>query len=111
MSRIKPLSESEITKQIRGVLRHCKIFHYKAWQGPMSQKGVADIIGIHDGRFLAIEIKHGSWWPPKPGTKQFKHYQAQKDFLDQVNAGGGVGFFAQGVEEVIERLGLKVWVQ
>lgn len=73
----------------------------------MSTKGVADIIGIYDGRFLAIEIKMQGWKPPAPGTKQYKHYREQCEFLEEVERNGGIGFFVKSVDEVIERLDLK----
>ena len=74
----------------------------------MTPKGIADILGIYQGRFLAIEVKAPKWSPPKPGTKQYKHFKDQEDFLFQVRENGGIGFFAQDVEIVVEKLGLEV---
>ena len=103
------LSEHDITLQIRGVLRTFKIWHYKHWQGPMSgNNGTSDIIGIYKGKFLAIEIKHEGWKPPKIETKAYKHYKQQYDFIDQVNDQGGIGFFATSVDDVIKTLELNV---
>jgi len=91
------------------VLKACKIFHWKQWQGPMSQPpGVSDILGIYQGRMLAIEVKKEGWKPPTPGTKQWKHYQNQIKFMNNVIREGGISFFAQSVEEVIEKLDLGV---
>lgn len=103
------LSEGEITKQIRSVLNSCRIWHWKHWSGPMTYpKGISDILGCYQGRMIAIELKHEGWKPPEPGTKAYKHFKEQEDFIFQVNQAGGIGFFAQSVEEVVERLGLEV---
>ncbi len=41
------MSETELTKIIRSYLKNLGIFHWKAWQGPMSQpKGMSDILGV-----------------------------------------------------------------
>lgn len=102
------LSEHDITAQIRGLLKVFKVFHYKHWQGPMSgNNGTSDIIGIYNGKFLAIEIKKEGWKPPSITAKTYKHYQQQKDFIDNVNAQGGIGFFAASLEDVIRELGLS----
>jgi penicillin-binding protein-related factor A (putative recombinase) len=102
-------SEADLTKQIQDVLNACKIFHWKQWQGMMSTpRGVSDILGCYQGKLLAIEIKAPKWKPPLPSTKAYKHFKEQEDFIFQVNKAGGIGFFAQSVEEVIKTLDLKV---
>ena len=103
------LNEADVTKQIRDVLKCCGVFHWKQWQGPMSQpKGVSDILGISRGKPLAIEIKKEGWMPPKTGTKLYAHYMNQKAFIDKYNSEGGIGFFATSADEVVNRLGLQV---
>ena len=105
------LSEAEVTRQIRDVLRICRIFHWKQWQGPMSQpKGVADILGYYNGRPMAIEVKKEGWKPPSVGTKEYKHYREQEAFLQNTRDNQGYAFFASSVDEVIERLGLTAKV-
>ena len=89
-------SEKEITASIRQVLRLCKIWHFKHWGGPMGEKGVSDIIGCHQGKMIAIEVK-------KPSGKATP---AQLDFLANVVKAGGIGFVAKSVEDVIEKLNL-----
>jgi len=92
------ITEKDITKAIRQVLGICGIFHWKQWQGPMSQpSGVSDIIGIFKGRFLAIEVK-------KPGGKLTAN---QAVFLERISREGGIAFVAYGVDDVITRLGLQ----
>jgi penicillin-binding protein-related factor A (putative recombinase) len=103
------LKEKDVTKQIRGVLRTLGIFHWKNWSGPMTYpKGIADILGIYNGKFLAIEVKREGWEPPEPTNLQaYKHFKEQQDFLISIRDNGGYAFFAQSVEDVIERLGLQ----
>ena len=93
-----PLKEADITKQIRDILNLKGIWHWKQWQGPMSQpRGVSDILGCFEGRLLAIEIKvPGRYLTPD-----------QALFINSVNAYGGIGFVAYSVEDVIEKLGIK----
>ena len=54
--------------------------------------GSADILGVlPGGRFLAIEVKR-----PRVGALSIE----QKDFLDQVNATGGLAMVATSVDDV-----------
>lgn len=93
------ITEADVTRQIRDVLKACRIFHWKQWQGPMSQpKGVSDILGIFEGRLLAIEVK-------RPGGKPTDD---QIRFINRVNAQGGIAFWADNVSTVIKTLGLQV---
>lgn len=103
------LKEKDVTKQIRGVLRTLGIFHWKNWSGPMTYpKGIADILGIYNGKFLAIEVKREGWEPPEPTNLQaYKHFKEQQDFLISIRDNGGYAFFAQSVDDVIDRLGLQ----
>ena len=89
------ITEADITTRIRNYLMIRRIFHWKVWQGPMSQpKGVSDIIGCYKGRFLAIEVK-------KPGGKLTL---MQAKFLAQVEDAGGIAFVARSLDDVINKL-------
>lgn len=102
------MNETDLTKQIRDLLHAKGIWHRKIWQGPMSDKGISDIIGMHkklcpecglevNGILTAIEVK---------GPKA-KIRPEQNQFLDEVNLEGGIGFFAWSVEDVIRELGIE----
>lgn len=67
---------------------------YRKWVGPGKIKGVSDIIGIWNGRPLAIEVK----------TKTGVIRPEQTEFLQQFNIAGGIGFVAHSLEEVITYL-------
>ena len=93
------VSEKEITRGIREILRAHGIFHYKAWQGALSEKGIADIIGVlPGGKALAIEVK----------TKRGRLSEYQEKFLDRFKAAGGIAFVARSPGDVIKKLGLPV---
>jgi hypothetical protein len=89
--------ETDITKAIFKELRAMNCFCWKHWGGPMSKRGVADILGVlPGGRFLAIEVKAN-------GHKPTAH---QEKFLEDVSKKGGVAFVARSVDEVREILTL-----
>lgn len=95
----KQPTEKEITKEIRKFLDFKRIFHWKVYTGGMfGQTGVCDIIGCYKEKMIAIEVK-------KPGHKtEAKRLEKQKRFLDNVNRAGGVGFFAESIDDVIQNL-------
>lgn len=93
---MKGEKEADITKAIRKVLKEAVIWHFKHWGGPMSLPGIADILGIYEGKFLAIEVK-------RPGLSPT---EKQSKFLDAVNRAGGIGFVAHSVDDVVRELHL-----
>lgn len=88
-------TEAEITKEIRAYLKAYNIFHYKQWQGLGSLHGIADIIGIYKGRYLAIEVKR----------EDGKLSDKQWIFLQRVREVGGIAFVARSIKDV--ELGLE----
>lgn len=92
-------SEADITKAIRDLLKACNIWSWKHWGGPMSLKGVPDIIGMigPEGKSFYIEIKK------KSGVVS----REQQEFINSVNRHGGIAFVARSVDDVIEGLGLE----
>ena len=90
------MTEKEITKSIRQLLKNLSVFHWKQLGTLGMPKGIADIIGIWEGRFLAIEVK-------RPGGKLSIE---QELFLRRVNEKGGIGFVAYGIDDVIKALNI-----
>ena len=102
------VTESDIQKSIRKWLDMRGIFNWPTHAGqiiPVSN-GIADIIGLlpGSGRGLAIEVKLPGWKPPVEGTKRYRHYAQQRDFLESVRKSGGVAFFASSIDEVESQL-------
>jgi len=89
-------SEAEITKAIRGVLKTLGVVHFKQHQGLGSTPGIPDILGIWNGRFLAIEVK----------TNAGKLTEKQSDWIDKINRAGGLAFVARSIDDVIDNLGI-----
>jgi len=90
-------TEKEITKSIRSVLKGLGIFHWKQFQTLGSTPGVSDIIGIYEGKLLAVEVK----------TQKGKLSPAQQSFIDAVNRNGGLGFVARSIDDLIDNLGVR----
>ena len=99
------ITEKDITRWIRHFLKLNDIYHWKHWQGGFTaQNGVSDILGLVNGRFLAIEVK-------KPGGKLSKK---QIEFIEQIRKHGGIAFKAESVKDVIKYLtkeGIKLRMQ
>lgn len=63
--------------------------------------GSSDIIGwTKDGRFLAVEVKS----PGGEKKTNKKRLADQKNFIQQVNNAGGIGFIATSKEEAVEKI-------
>lgn len=92
MNSIK-LSETQLTKTIRDVLDILKIPHFKHFGGPLSPKGVPDLIGVlpPSGRMLLIEVK-------KPGGKTSPEQSA---FLRKFGLSGAFCLVAFSAQDVI----------
>ncbi len=92
---LKP-KEKDIKREIRAYLNIRGLFCWNQWQGQMSVKGVPDIVGLFPktGRLFAVEVK----------TDRGKVRPEQQDFLDRINAEGGLAFVARSVEDVMERI-------
>lgn len=105
--------EKEIENMILSTLKRCGVFcfkvdsvgiydqklgRYRRKRGIHRMVGIADILGIYKGQFLAIEVKgEGGVLSPE-----------QRVFLEEVNAQGGIGIVAYDVDYVIEKLNLPV---
>jgi len=63
---------------------------YRSTKNKWAIKGVSDILGIHNGRLLAIEVK----------TPSGRVSKEQQDFIDRVQQEGGIAFVARSVSEV-----------
>lgn len=105
---MKNIKESAIQKQIMDYLRlkGCLVFKHRnvgIWVKktghyiPLSagEIGISDIIGLtKNGIFLAIEVKA----PKKKPSKE------QLDFIERVKAKGGIAFWTDNLDDVVEIL-------
>jgi Holliday junction resolvase len=90
------MTEKELTKDIRKLLKQHGGHFIKVWGGPMSKAGVSDLLGCMDGRAVAIEVKRPTG----------KTTEAQERFLRKWREAGGTAFIARSVEDVIRALDL-----
>lgn len=81
--------ESLIVDKIMRSLTSRGAWCFKVHGGPMQQAGVPDIIGVLNGRFIAIEVK-------VPGERPSK---LQELTLSRIRAAGGIAGWATSVEE------------
>lgn len=99
------IKESQIQKAILQYLQIKGVFCFvnkttgtfdpvrKSFRANTTHKGVSDILGIYQGRFLAVEVKSKTGRPTPEQTK----------FIEDVNNEGGIAFIARGIED-IERM-------
>lgn len=70
-------------------------------------KGVSDILGIMpDGRFLAIEVKRPVKKPRSQEQLRKIASREQVEFIEKINENGGIGFFADNMDELKNKLDL-----
>lgn len=81
----KVKSQGTYDEKIGGFRRRSKFY----------RRGVADILGIYKGRFLAIEVK----------TEKGRASIHQKLFLQDVINAGGIALIARSVEDLERKLG------
>lgn len=91
-----PIKETDITRQIKDVLKHAGAFPIKIAGGPFMHD-ISDLLVCLDGKFVAIEVKR----------PQGKLTEGQERFLHNVRAAGGIAFVAYSVDDVVAQLGLK----
>ena len=68
---------------------------YRTNVSPYRVKGVADILGVYRGKFLAIEVKAPKGRPTPEQTA----------FIEKVKSEGGIAFIARSIDDVKRELG------
>lgn len=127
---MRKLTENQIQSLIHQYLTGLRIFSwinpsigvydkkretYRSISGTL--KGVSDILGIYQGKPLAIEVKTESehkyieknYARLKEGSfrsdqKKFLHLQRQINFIDNFQEAGGIAFFCSSLKGLKEEL-------
>lgn len=73
---------------------------FRKSKNPWHINGVADILGVIEGRFLSIEVK----------SKKGVHSDSQKTFAENVGKNGGIYILARSVEDVQSALSSEGYV-
>ncbi len=91
-------SHADLVKAIRRLIEGDGGFVVKYPGGPLGPRGVADFLGCHRGRAVAIECKAG----------RDKLTDDQRRFLERWRQAGGLGLEARDVQTVARELGIPL---
>ena len=86
------MSEKQIENQIKKYLDSIGAYWFKHHATRYSKAGVPDIIALHKGRFIGIEVK----------TDTGVLSELQRRNIVKIATNGGIGIVARSVEEVKE---------
>lgn len=94
------VNETSIKDAIMKLLGKSRGFWYRAGASAYSRSGISDIMGVFYGVTVAIEVKT----PAAFKTKDNGRTKNQSEFLQKVNAAGGIGVTVCSVHQVSELL-------
>lgn len=91
------MKESNVVKNIRASLdKHYPGFYFKVYGSAFQKVGIPDIVGLHKGRFIAIEVK--ALGKEKNLTK------IQEACINKIKLAGGIAFMSSSPDHTIETL-------
>lgn len=96
--------ETGLVRDIRKMLEESfPGFYFKTHGGPYQRAGLPDIIGLHRGRFIGIEVKI-------PGEEDSLS-KLQEKTLALIRSFGGVGFMTTSVKDTKHKMKeeMKQW--
>ncbi len=88
-------SEAQLTKQILDYLKYVPDSTFKKIRGGLGMRGILDIIGCWQGRYIELEIK----------TRRGKLKPHQLQRILEIRKAGGVAGMIQSLEELEEIFG------
>lgn len=91
--------ETKVVNKIRAYLTQTYpgCFHYKVNGNGFQKKGLPDIIGCIEGRFIGLEVKD-------PANRSYGATELQLYRLEEIRQAGGIAAIVTSVEEVKELL-------
>ena len=96
--------ETKLVREIRTALEESfPGFYFKTHGGPYQRAGLPDLIGVHRGRFIGIEVKI-------PGEENSLTWLQSKT-LDLIRSFEGVAFMTTSVEDTLYQMRkeMKLW--
>lgn len=96
--------ETILTKQVREILRLLRIPHRKHWGGPMSPKGIPDIIGTLPGPSMGPDgnpMSRGRAFYCELKVRGGHIRPEQAEFIEEMREAGAVAFVAHSVRELL----------
>jgi len=90
--------ESRLQQKIKKALENAfpGSFWFKSHGGPYQQKGIPDLIGVVQGKFIGVEVK-------VPG-REHNLTDIQKHTIELINKAGGIAFMSTSVEHSVETI-------
>lgn len=99
------MTETAIKAKIMAALKG-RGFFFRAGAGPYSRSGVSDILGVYNGRFVAIEVKTPEVYRGKLNGAT----ENQARFHTLVEDAGGFGRVVASVQGALDFLDHIDWV-
>jgi Holliday junction resolvase len=90
------LEKTVVKNIVKALDKHFPGFYFKTHGGLFQAIGLPDIIGLHKGRFIGIEVKV----PGKEDTLTLK----QEQVLRKISMAGGISFMATTPKQVLTNL-------
>ncbi len=90
-----PLNERQLTKLTVAYLKWVPNSTFKKIRGSMGMKGILDIIGCWEGRYVELEVK----------TNRRRLTPEQKARIKEIRAAGGIAEVVKSLEDVHRNLG------
>lgn len=88
------MKEKDVVKKIRLALdNHFPGFYFKVYGSAFQKVGIPDIVGVHKGRFIAIEVK-------VPG-KEKNLTKIQEACLKKIQLAGGLAFMSTSPQHTL----------
>jgi len=95
LNSLHELTEADLTAQIFDYLRYIPNSSFKKIRGGLGMKGLLDVIGCWEGKYIELEIK----------TRRGKLKPHQLERIMQIRRAGGISGMIQSLEELEEIFG------
>lgn len=90
------LEKSTVKSIMTALQKHYPGFYFKVHGNQFQVSGIPDIIGVHKGRFIGIEVKY-------PGREQ-NLSRKQELMIKRINMAGGIAFMSSSSDHTIQTL-------
>jgi hypothetical protein len=85
------MKERQLTKLIMSYLRRLPNSSWKKIRGSMGMRGILDIIGCYEGRYVELEVK----------TDRGRLSPLQQARIEEIRRAGGIAEVVKSLEDVI----------
>lgn len=94
------MSERAVKEKLKKILSGAKAWFFMPVSNGMGRHGIPDVVGVHDGRFFAIEVKdQGRRDEENRGASKL-----QKHEIERIIAAGGMAMVWDGENDDVEEL-------